>query len=221
MNDFYCPLEHTKVFKQIESVQSNYRDMLVALWPLLSWRHFGAGALQAYIREGEQRELRVHLWHPELVKPGITESGLCHDHRFDMRSNVIVGAIRQTEFFIESAPDGDWETYTVLHARAAMEKGGSFHQGPVKTGERFHREDETVIVRAGYGYFFEKFAFHETEALGLTITLVEKLGQEPIDARILAPYNVPIVHAFSNTKDPSECKVILALGLKALEEGTP
>ena len=209
---------HTKTFSIDPSERQNYADLLVALWPGLKWRHTGIGALQAYIREGDARELRVHIWHPSLMKPGIEDSGLCHDHRFDMRSSVLTGKIIQTEFALEPDPDGDWETHSVLHARSAMAKGGSFHQGPVATGDYYRRQATVFEVSAGQGYTFDKFAFHESRAEGVTITLVEKLAQEKVDARILAPRGKPVVHAFTETQSPAEFAGALADGLAALTQ---
>jgi hypothetical protein len=194
----------------------NYADILIALWPHLSWRHAGFGALQAYIHEDDDHELRVHLWHAALIKSGISESGLCHDHRFNMCSSVLVGNIIQTEFRLEPDVDGGWETYTVLHAREAMNRGGSYHQDPVPTGERFRRYPRIFKLGAGFGYTFKKFHFHETHMTDLTITLVEKLDQEDVNARILAPCGKPIVHAFTETKTPDEFAYILDEGLVAL-----
>jgi hypothetical protein len=207
---------NTTQFVVPTSTRRNYADMLIALWPHLSWRHSGFGALQAYIHEGEDHELRLHIWHPTLVKPGITESGLCHDHRFNMCSSVLVGSIIQTEFRLEADMNGGWETYTVLHAREAMNRGGSYHQDPVSTGERFHRYPQTVKLYAGMGYTFNKFHFHETHITDLTITLMEKLDQEEVNARIMIPYGKPIVHTFTETKTPDEFAYILAEGLLAL-----
>lgn len=121
---------HTSQFILSVPEHRNYLDLVLAIWPYLRWRHAGFGALQAYIREGDQRELRVHLWHPSLVKPGIKESGLCHDHRFFLRSNVLVGSILQTEFEVWEDIEGDWETYAVTHARKAEELTGKFHMPP-------------------------------------------------------------------------------------------
>jgi hypothetical protein len=209
---------HTIVFGLLSAEVRNYKDLLIALWPSLNWRHAGFGAVQAYVREGEERELRVHLWHPALVKAGIEESGLCHDHRFNMRSSVLVGTIIQTDFLVERDDErGPWETYEVVHARAAMEKGGSFHAAPTRTGERFRREATKYRVPEGCGYRFPKFEFHETRAEGLTITLVEKTAQENRRARILAPVGKPIVHAFIDTKRPEDFAPILAEGLAALQ----
>lgn len=208
---------HTELFLMTKPEHQNYSDMLVALWPGLKWRHAGFGALQAYIREGGENELRVHIWHPSLIKPGIEESGLCHDHRFHMRSSVLAGKIVQTEFrLLPNNRDGDWETFRVLHAREAMARGGSFHHDPISTGEYFFRESVVFEVGAGAGYIFDKFAFHETRAEGTTVTLVEKSAQEDVNARILAPRGKPIVHAFTGTQSPAEFDGAVAAGLAAL-----
>lgn len=207
---------HTKTFEIAPTERKNYSDMLIALWPGLKWRHAGFGALQAYIREGEARELRVHVWHPSLVKAGIEESGLCHDHRFDMRSSVIAGKIIQTEFDLLESPDGGWETLRVLHAREAMARGGSFHHDPFPTGDYYFRAPTSYGIGAGWGYTFDKRAFHETRADGVTITLVEKSAQEDVNARILAPRGKPVVHAFTETQSPAEFAGALADGLAAL-----
>lgn len=207
---------HTEVFSIAPAECRNYSDMLVALWPQLKWRHAGFGALQAYIREDATQELRVHVWHPSLVKAGIEESGLCHDHRFHMRSSVLAGKIIQTEFRLEPNSEGDWETLRVLHAREAMARGGSFHHDPMPTGDYFYRTPVVFEVEAGAGYTFDKFAFHETRAEGTTVTLVEKSDQEDVNARILAPRGKPVVHAFTETQSPAEFSDALAAGLAAL-----
>lgn len=207
---------HTKTFHVDPWERRNYSDMLIVLWPALKWRHAGFGALQAYIREGDGRELRVHIWHPSLVKDGIEESGLCHDHRFDMRSTVLVGTITQTEFLLDPCVDGDWETLHVLHAREAMARGGSFHHDPVPTGNRFRRTPVDYHVTTGLGYTFDKFQFHETRAEGLTITLVEKSKQEDVQARILAPHGKAVIHAFTDTQSPTDFASVVAEGLAAL-----
>lgn len=207
---------HTTVFSIDEAQRRNYSDMLIALWPQLKWRHAGFGALQSYIREGEQHELRVHIWHPSLIKDGIEESGLCHDHRFQMRSSVLAGKIIQTDFHLEPDPEGDWETLRVLHAREAMARGGSFHHDPMPTGDYYRRIPTVYAVGEGSGYIFDKFAFHETRAEGVTVTLVEKSEQEDVNARILAPRGRPVVHAFTETQPPDEFSGALAAGLAAL-----
>lgn len=46
------------------------RAAVRAAFPSLSWRHHGIGVLQAYLVEDADPEVRVHVWHPSLVKPG-------------------------------------------------------------------------------------------------------------------------------------------------------
>lgn len=211
-------VSHTTVFAISPAERQNYCDMVVALWPQLKWRHAGFGALQAYIREGCARELRVHVWHPSLIKAGIVESGLCHDHRFGMRSSVLAGKILQTEFRLEPDGEGDWQTLHVLHAREAMARGGSIHHDPVPSGDFYRRTPVTFEVTAGAGYTFDKFAFHETRAEGTTVTLVEKSDQEDVRARILAPRGMPVVHAFTETQSEAAFSNALAAGLAAIEQ---
>lgn len=209
---------HTKLFALTPAERRNYANMLIALWPQLKWRHAGFGALQAYIREGDTNELRVHIWHPSLIKDGIKESGLCHDHRFNMRSSVLAGRIIQTEFSLSPDPGGEWETLHVLHAREAMARGGSFHHDPVPTGDYFHRTPILFEIGEGAGYTFDKFSFHETRAEDITVTLVEKSDQENVNARILAPRGKPVVHAFTETQSPAEFADAAAAGLAALHD---
>lgn len=209
---------NTRLWPISENELHNYKDMLFALWPYLEWRHAGIGMLQAYIKQGTERELRVHVWHPSLVKDGIKDSGLCHDHRFTLRSSVLVGRIHQTEIAAYEYPDGEWETWQVVHARKAMAEGGSFHRPPERTGNYYSRTERTYVVEAGFGYTFNKFAFHESWAEGLTVTLVEKHDQTDHQARILAPRGAEIVHAFSETMKQPDFQHILDEALAALGE---
>ncbi len=177
----------------------------------LEWRHNGIGCLQAYIQEGAEQEMRVHIWHESLRRDGIQRSGLFHDHRFDLLSYVLVGAIEQHE--IEPLQAGPalvndtlhiWRTYKVLHARAAAEKTGgkSFHQEPELQPERYIVNISTRYVREGEVYFYPKREFHGTEANSAvseyTITLMIKSNQDETPARILAPEDKPLVNAFSD-----------------------
>lgn len=74
--------------------------------PLLRWRHHKIGVLQAYVVEGKRyydMETRIHVWHPSLALAD-EDSGRMHDHRFDLRSYVLLGAIHDTE--IKTIPAG-------------------------------------------------------------------------------------------------------------------
>lgn len=172
--------------------------LVARLIPTLTWRHSGLGMLQAYVHEGKETELRVHVWHPSLRHDGIEESGLFHDHRFDLDSQVLVGAIKQADFELEGGANGPWCLYEVLHARAAQARGGTYDSDHKLLPQRYHCAVYEVTVHAGKSYFFPKRAFHGTHPDGLTVTLVTKSHQEDAPARILAPYGKPVVHALGN-----------------------
>ncbi len=187
----------------------------------LDWRHAGLGVLQAYLYEGEENEMRVHIWHPELKKEGMHDHGDIHDHRFNLRSYVLCGAIVQSELEMCPVPpgyEGAWRCHWVTHARAALETTGSFHE--TKNVEIICDVTPTheVVVEAGAVYEFPKRAFHRSEPRGLTVTLVEKLDQDSVPARVLSRLDAPIVHAFTDTLPRKEFEKYLGLAMLALWE---
>jgi hypothetical protein len=190
---------------------------LARLIPHLDWRHSGLGMLQAYLHEGDTEELRVHVWHPSLRRAGIEESGLLHDHRFDLYSRVLVGTIKQAEFELVTHSDGtgDWQLHEVVHARAADRHG--MNDGNVTalpTRYTLTRQVKTIVE--GRGYFFPKRVFHGTYVDGLAVTVVSKSNQEDVPARILAPYGAPVVHAFAEPLPPSAWALPLEHAVVAL-----
>lgn len=173
---------------------------VLGLLPRLDWRHNGLGMLQAYAHEDATDELRVHIWHPSLRRPGIEESGLLHDHRFDLRSTVLVGALRQVEYNLTPAEDGEWHLHSVVPARKALAASGGVPNGLVEAlPGRYRAATEQLEIYSGEVYDFPKFVFHGTRTLtDLVVTVVEKSAQEEAQAKILAPYDKPVVHAFAN-----------------------
>ncbi len=168
----------------------------------IKWRHSGLGMLQGYVLEGTDREIRVHIWHPSLRRAGIAESGLVHDHRFDLTSHVLVGTIRQTEY--QLTPNelmGRYKLFQVLHARASLANTGgqTYFEEPQLLQGRHDAEVQSCDIRGGQSYFFPAREFHGTDFYGqLTVTLVTKTNQTEEPARILAPHDRALVHAFSD-----------------------
>jgi hypothetical protein len=214
----------TIVTKVDTGIYRNYCVLLAELIPHLDWRHAGLGMLQAYVREGEENELRAHIWHPELRREGIEESGLFHDHRFDLTSYVLVGMIEQVEHRLTPNANGAWGLNRVLHARAAAEQNllgperlTSYHADPVQLPERCNIASETVRVYEREAYFFPKREFHGTYFdSALAVTLVEKSRQDATPAQILAPIDKPIVHAFEKPLPQSAWQHILDQAAVAL-----
>jgi hypothetical protein len=190
-------------------VFSDMRATVAAAMPHLKWRYNGLGVLQAYLVEGELDELRVHVWHPSLEKPGIRFSGKIHDHRFDLRSTVLLGAIGHVEYRLTPSPSGAWETHAVVNARKAMAdesvyKAGLFDGQVESTAEYFHARMVPYTFRERDVYLYPKGCFHESHVSDLCVTLVRKMNQEERKARILAPRDHEVVHAFAEPKPESE-----------------
>ena len=191
--------------------------LLAKLLPHMAWRHNGLGLLQGYLHEGSTHEQRVHVWHESLKRPGIEESGLLHDHRFNLTSTVLVGALNQVEYDLREDPEGKWQLHSVVPARKALAASGT-NDGLVEPlPERYVAYTREVIVREGERYFFPKFNFHGTYKLTeLVVTIVNKTEQEEAQAKILAPYGKKVVHAFADPYPEESWKPVLAAAYSIL-----
>jgi hypothetical protein len=200
-----------------KSVHTALCGLVLHAFPSLKWRHNGLGLLQAYLYEGVDRELRVHVWHKSLAHDGIGESGLIHDHRFNLTSHVLVGQIWQEEFMLDPDAVGPRQMHTVVHAREAMAKH-AINDGDVQAlPARYRASTDGTNIGPGWSYTFPKRMFHKTECDSpIVVTVVQKDDQEDVPARILAPYGKPVVHAFVNTLLPAAWSQPLALAEEAL-----
>lgn len=186
-----------------------FREYLASQLYTLKWRHFGAGALQAYLFEGPY-EQRVHIWHKSLEAVGIRGQGGRHDHRFSFVSQVIHGIIRNTAFRCISDAAGDFDIYSVVNARKQKEETGSY-DGNVTFSHRARMPsvDGGTYYQAGQSYEFESGMFHETDFHGLTITLVTKFAFLPGGwAHIAVPHGKTLVHAFDESRKPDIWRVL-------------
>lgn len=206
--------------------------VLAALLPHLKWRHHGIGVLQAYVREHDEPEVRVHVWDPRLMREGIRDCGDAHDHRFDLESTVLVGEIHETVYGMPTTPhvfySGDLRTgemsqgqarsralafdiWRVENARSAADRnfdGECVLEIDGKPFSLIHRTHP-----AGTSYTLPRGVFHRTEIEQLTVTLCtmrEKRGQ----ARILVPAGREPVHAFGGEPAPA------ALQTEIIEQAT-
>lgn len=174
------------------------RRAVALLIPTLDWRCNGLGVLQAYIFEGPVEETRVHVWHPSIEKDGIVDSGKLHDHRFTLRSTVLCGDLVHTEFQLSPHAEGNWQAFPVVHARKAMKAEKTFDGTVTADPQRYFARTQDYRLSAGDTYLFKKRHFHGTYVDGLVVTLVSKLDQEDVSARILAPAGSTPVHAFAD-----------------------
>ncbi len=202
------------------------RAMAAKLIPSLRWRRHGIGVIQAYIREGGEHEVRIHVWHPDLVRPGIADHGDIHDHRFDLHSVVLHGTLQHEEFYTEPDPDGPWRVHQVTHNRRNPE--GAFRNnvhdvvpGPLSpTAVRVTAVSSTHEFGPGDWYAFRRGYFHRTRVSGLVVTVATKTDQVDAGARILSRHGSPPVAAFdpADTGDTDLAKTIVRILADAKEQ---
>lgn len=164
----------------------------------LKWRHHGLGMLQAEFSE----ELRMHIWHPKLVSPGMAWPRCVHDHRFDITSAVVVGEIldvpcvarldQETCGTWAEARVADWERvgiYVIKHAknqdRMVDQKGCSTATSAICLGLGRLQANVTQHYATGSDYRIERRQFHTTRVERLTITIVHRSNFDDQLARVL------------------------------------
>ena len=206
-------IEHNRT-----AVQS-LRALTLAVFPHLQWRHHGIGCLQGYVVEDAEPEVRIHVWSPKLVKSGMDESGDVHDHRFDLVSHVLVGAVAHEEIFPEEDGGGDWSMLSLTHARAAKDTG--YHGPTSPLPGRFSVRRNSMMIQAGDSYRYPAGRFHRSPVLpSVAVTCVEKHGQTSAAARILYPTATPPVMAFGHEMDWSVVGPLLQEARDRLVVGT-
>ena len=160
----------------------------------LVWRHHGLGMLQAEFSE----ELRVHVWHPSLVVPGMAWPRCVHDHRFDLVSAVVVGTVLDVPCRVS---EGSWwlgpkpplpdsenvHVHEIKHAKVQFADGphATATQPVIMKGTL--TRCETVPYGAGAEYSVSKREFHTTRVEELAITVVHRSNSDSEErpARVL------------------------------------
>lgn len=162
--------------------------------------HAGVGFAQVYLPSGA----RLHVWHPAFpVEP--EAFGLRHNHRFDMDSTVLLGALVHTPFYLCPAKYGAFKRYTVL----AAHHGVAEKPQPVIEQRYSIILDKPEVYRAGDSYFFAKRLYHQSQGFGVTVTLMEKSNQEDFRAEIIGAHDAEPKHGLDH--DVSDDDVILAM----------
>lgn len=146
--------------------------------PDTDWRHHGLGCLQGYLDADLRR--RVHLWHPDLVRPLVAP---IHTHRWDLDSMVLYGAVVQEEYEAHPHPHGPYTVHTTRHT-------GSGEGAQVSEG-RYAVTPHTRLIKAGERYYMARGLYHLTRVWGPAVTLVTRDGVTEDLSRVLAPYGEP------------------------------
>lgn len=184
-------LIHTRLSKVPDLFAT--QQLVAALLPHLKWRRHGIGVLQGYVHEHPEHELRVHLWSPMLIVPGIIQSGNAHNHRFAMRSRVLLGDLQHTEWQLHEG-DG-YALYDFKHARIHATDDDRVELSPLPV--RYAVTRRAVWLTAGDAYEFDRGAYHDSLPMSaVAVTLVEKYDQREERARVIAPADKPPVPAF-------------------------
>ena len=200
------------------------RVLVASLMPKLEWRHSGLGMLQAYIKEGEGDELRVHVWDRRLRRERIEDAGLLHDHRFDMTSTILLGILRQQEVHLrpyDQRVDPYADAYSIYEIRSNYRKSKN-SAAIVETPGAWEAHFRNVDLEAGDQYDYPRGEFHGTytpgdlDVWGPTVTVIRKTNQLDVPARIVAPVGVTVVHAFDAPMPEAQWRPILESAREAL-----
>jgi hypothetical protein len=193
------------------------RALVLSVIDRIEFRHHGIGVLQGYVRENSDPEIRIHIWSPKLLKPGMDTSGDCHDHRFDMVSHVLVGTVIHESWIPTESEHGDHAMMALTHARAAADT--AYHGPTTPLPGRFKVDRQEFVIGAGKSYSFPAKKFHRSPlhspyVIGvpseLAVTCVEKHNQQDAPARLLYPIAHEPVMAFGHTPDPEVIKSVLS-----------
>jgi len=174
------------------------RAMALQLIDRVEFRHHGIGVLQGYVLENTEPEIRIHIWSRALLKEGIDISGDVHDHRFDMVSHVLHGAVVHEELNETPDPAGEYTMMSLTHARAAA---ATDYHGPTRALDgRYSVKRDRYVICAGSSYKFPQGKFHHSplHPATLAITVVEKHCQSEVPARLLYPVGKEPVMAFGH-----------------------
>lgn len=172
--------------------------------------HAGVGMIQLYLTD----TIRLHVFHPSL--PAKLEAfGNRHNHRFDLLSTVLLGAIVDVQLSPRYHPPGKFRLYEVTPAHLYTGK-----EVPVLADASNYILEMTGIRKVTEGHFYSMAAgeFHETRAEGLTVTLMEKSNQVDTHARIIGHQGQKVGHAME--EKPYQPRVV-TLFSQALAQLSP
>lgn len=136
--------------------------------------------------------IRLHVWPDGVITRQKTHNPI-HDHRFSFESSVLLGTLRHITYgWIEDAA-GPMEVFSVLG-------------GKLVPTSRFGQADVTsaYMIPAGTSYFFAKGQLHESQGIGLTATLMEKVETSALTARVLCPRGEPPDNTFDRWQENDE-----------------
>lgn len=176
LNDFFrLPISEEVGSKICLYLERN----IVDLWP--NWHALGfIHCLLATASSGAT--LRLHLWSSDFSHP-CEQSAKIHDHRFDVNSRVLAGAVENTTYEFRSSLQGDMRTCRVTY-------GGEESWITESDDFGFLRPVSTAIIGAPESYVVQKFDLHETRLISpRALTLVRTSPADDYNPRIVIARN--------------------------------
>ncbi len=122
------------------------------------------GFIQLDLKDGR----RLHVWPEEAIRVREPRTPI-HDHVFDLKSEVYLGALINKMYKLIEDPHGEHEVHGILSFSVARETSGF-----TRLDERRYRlvlVEEARIEAPGI-YVIPAFEFHESENVGLSATIV-------------------------------------------------
>lgn len=120
--------------------------------------HAGIGMIQLFLTSKKDR---LHIWHPE--QEATRPHSDIHNHKFSFSSRILKGELlHEVIYVMEGGELKLWRTHQ--DAGADAELVGNVG---IVVGER-------RFLKKGDEYFFEAGRFHRSQAIGLTITRMQK-----------------------------------------------
>jgi len=145
----------------------------------LDWKQYDLGVLRAKLGN----ELRIHIWHPSLrtLATPVARYGGVHDHRFDVTSAVVCGAITDVRYEAHPARANEAEVPDRAHG-TNVEVDGFVKAWQIwpSLGKvnplNLHAVTEVgrCTVQAGRSYTVPRRLFHTSFVEDFAVTVVHR-----------------------------------------------
>jgi hypothetical protein len=142
---------------------------------------------------------RLHIWPHRPLKKQKSDHQI-HDHRFDMKSTILMGTMVNRVYEFEEQENGSDEIYGALYKTR--------HDSTVEpTGVRGHTLCKHIdVARSGECYALRAGLLHSSTAYGYTATFMESLkGYPEMPVRLVIPHGMWVDNDFDRfTANPPE-----------------
>lgn len=169
LNPMITQVEEVDVSKDLELA-------ITAIQDSMGWRSHGIGVIQKYM--GDRR---VHVWHQDSVK--IHLEGGIHNHRYDLTSTVVAGALKQEEWFPTLNEHGFWRRW--IHNNES--------KVPVPTDEYFDLDPWSMVITTGHRYLYPRTGYHRTVPISeIAITVVDREEVHGVSSALIPRGMTPV-----------------------------